>query len=305
MAEGGAELGLRPQGCFIKLYCDDQEEPYELHSISYKLHPTGVAVCTFNTPKNMNCLTNNQQWETFALLEHMARDDDVRVAVWTGAGKAFNAGADLKGDQTLMVPEHVREKMRARGMGPVPGDFVLKPQTLAFWDFPKPSVVAVNGMAIGGAANMALANFHDFVLCSTEARFMFPFPKLGFTPELGSSFVMPYLVGMARAKELFFLSDWLPADRAKEMGLVNRVVAPEALMSEAMAVAEQLSSKHPAALHHAKRIVNHHLRKRLEEVLDEELGTIRESLKATKGPPGVAQWMKEREEVMRQARAKL
>eukprot|EP00343_Euplotes_focardii_P011823 CAMPEP_0205833036 /NCGR_PEP_ID=MMETSP0206-20130828/48595_1 /ASSEMBLY_ACC=CAM_ASM_000279 /TAXON_ID=36767 /ORGANISM="Euplotes focardii, Strain TN1" /LENGTH=84 /DNA_ID=CAMNT_0053139073 /DNA_START=29 /DNA_END=279 /DNA_ORIENTATION=+ len=77
-------LGHHPQGSVINLYSSDgKAHPYETHSIHYKLHPTGVAVCTFNTPKSLNSLTKNQQWETFALLEHMARDDDVLVAVWT------------------------------------------------------------------------------------------------------------------------------------------------------------------------------------------------------------------------------
>merc|ERR1711948_179194 len=145
--------------------------------------------------------------------------------------------------------------MLERRMGPVPGDFVLKNQTLAFWDFPKPSIVAVNGLAVGGAANIALANYHDLVICSTAARFMYPFPKLGFTPELGSSFMLPYLVGMAKAKEIFYLSEWLSADQVKELGLANAVVPPEQLMPEAMKLAERLCLLHPAALHHSKKVL--------------------------------------------------
>merc|ERR1719436_1952729 len=116
--------------------------------------------------------------------------------------------------------------MAARKMSPVAGDFVLKNQTMAFWDFPKPSICAVNGLAVGGAANIALANFHDLVICSSNARFMYPFPKLGFTPELGSSFMLPHVVGMSKAKEMFFLSEWISASQAKELNLVNQVVEP-------------------------------------------------------------------------------
>lgn len=301
----GEELGQHPQGCFIKLYYDDKEETYELHNISYVLHPTGVAVCTFNTPKNLNALSENQRWEMFALLEHMARDENVKVAVWTGSGRAFNAGADLRGDPTVTIPKHVQEKMKARGMGPIEGDIVLKPLTLAFWDFPKPSIVAVNGVAVGGAANIALANYHDLVVCSTAARFMYPFPKLGFTPELGSSFVLPFLIGMAKAKEMFFLSEWLSAEQAQQLGLVNKVVAPEDLMPEVMKLAERFCVLHPDAIRNSKRIVNHHIRSKLEEVLDEEQRTILRSLKETKGPAGVAKWMKEKEELLKQVKAKL
>lgn len=301
----GEKLGPRPQGCVIKLYYDDQEEPYELHNIHYVLHPTGIAVCTYNTPKTMNCLSKNQQWEMFALLEHMAKEDNVKVALWTGSGKAFNSGADLKNDPLLTIPEHIRTKMLARGMGKVAGDMVLKEQTLAFWDFPKPSIVAVNGLAVGGAANIALANHHDLVICSTTARFMYPFPKLGFTPELGSSYVLPYIIGMARAKEIFYLSEWFTAEQAHALGLANMVVAPDQLMPEAMKLAERLCLLHPAALSNSKRVLNHHIRKQLGDILDEEQRVIMKSLNTTKGPPGVAKWMKDKEEWMKQIKARL
>ncbi|CAK0890047.1 unnamed protein product [Prorocentrum cordatum] len=299
-------MAAQPQGCFIKLYCDDgKEEEYELHSIHYKLHPTGVAVCTFNTPKNMNCLAINQQWEMFALLDHMRRDGDVKVAIWTGSGKAFNAGADLRGDGTIYVPKHARKSMLARGMGPVQGDFVLKPHTIAFWDFPKPSICAVNGLAVGGAANMALTNQHDLVICSTDARFMYPFPKLGFTPELGSSYMLPYLIGLARTKEVFYLSDWFSAEQAKEWGLVNKVVAPDQLLPEAMQLAERLCLLHPAAVQQSKKILNSHIRSKLEQILDDESAVINASLLATGGPPQVGKYMKKQDELIKQLKAKL
>merc|ERR1712137_644337 len=252
-----------------------------------------------------NSLSINQQWEMFALLEHMSRDDNVKVAIWTGEGRSFNAGADLRGDKLINIRKEIREKMIARKMGPVQGDFVLKNQTCAFWDFPKPSIVAVNGLAVGGAANIALANYHDLVICSTAARFMYPFPKLGFTPELGSSFMLPYLVGMAKAKEIFYLSDWLSADQAKDLGLANMVVQPDQLMPEAMRIAERLCLLHPDALKNSKKILNHHIRKQLEGILDDEQEAIMKSLTATKGPPAVAKYMKEKEAWMKEIKAKL
>lgn len=255
----------------INVFKGAEVQTYQLQSIKYELQPTGVAICTYNTPKSLNALTLNQQWETFALLEHMAKDENVRVAIWTGAGeRAFNAGADLKGDRTIHLPKDVRDSMHERNMGPVKGDFVLANMTKAFWDFPKPSICAVNGMAIGGAANIALVNFHDLCICSENARFMYPFAKLGFTPELGSSYMMPLLVGFAKAKELMFLGDWFSAQDAKEMGLVNRVVKQEALLSEAIKLAERLVVLHPFSLSQSKRILNYHVRNKLDQILQDE-----------------------------------
>lgn len=294
-----------PTGCHINLLYGGEEHRYELQTIKYELHPNGVAVCTYNTPNSLNSLSQNQQWETYAILEHMTKDDNVRVAIWTGAGeKAFNSGADLK-DQKVFIPKEARPDMEARGMAPVKGDFVLAPMTKAFWDFPKPSIVAVNGLAVGGAANIALCNFHDLVICSTNARFMYPFPKLGFTPELGSSVMMPFTIGMARAKELMLLGDWLSAEKAEKWGLVNAVVAPDQLMTEAMKLAERLVMFHPEPLKLAKKVLNHHVRTQLDSILMVEQETIMASLTATGGPPAVAKWMKEKKEQMDQLKSKL
>ena len=89
---------------------------------------------------------------------------------------------------------------------------------MALWDFPKPIVGAINGLGVGGGANMALANCMDLVVCSTNARFMYPFSTLGITPEMGSTYMMPYLVGMAKAKEMMLLGGWFSAEDAVELG---------------------------------------------------------------------------------------
>eukprot|EP00511_Aplanochytrium_stocchinoi_P012986 CAMPEP_0204883258 /NCGR_PEP_ID=MMETSP1349-20130617/4092_1 /ASSEMBLY_ACC=CAM_ASM_000710 /TAXON_ID=215587 /ORGANISM="Aplanochytrium stocchinoi, Strain GSBS06" /LENGTH=246 /DNA_ID=CAMNT_0052042927 /DNA_START=141 /DNA_END=878 /DNA_ORIENTATION=+ len=244
----------------------------------------------------MNALTINQQWETFALLEHMARDDNVRVVIWTGSGdRAFNVGADLRGDRTIHMPKHIREKYLERNMGPIKGNFVLNNQTKAFWDFPKPSICAVNGMAVGGAANIVFCNFHDLVIVSKTAQFFYPFPKLGFTPELSSSFIIPRIVGFAKAKEMMFLGERFDAEDALRLGLINKVVEPQSLMSEAMKMAEKLVHFHPDALRFSKKIINQHVRNELDSILEQEQEAILASLAATGGPPNVGKWMKKKE----------
>ena len=134
----------------------------------------------------------------------------------------------------------------------------------------KPSVVAVNGLAVGGAANIALANYHDIVLASTDAYFKYPFAELGITPELGSSFVIPLMAGMTRAKNLMMMAPKFTAEEAKEMGLVLEVTKPEDLMDRARHYAETLASRDQSGLRANKKLMNHHFRKMMGAVLEEE-----------------------------------
>lgn len=167
----------------------------------------------------------------------------------------------------------------------VPGflDPARKSLTLEFWDFPKPSICAVNGLAVGGAVNVALANYHDLVLASTEAKFMYPFAKYAVTPELGSSRMIPMIVGMTRGKSLMMGGEWFSAADAKEMGLVLEVTEPEKLMPRAMELAKNLAAKSPDALRLSKQLMNSHLRKSLEEHMDNEGNAMKAAVKAGKG----------------------
>lgn len=265
-----------------------QETDYTLQSIHYRLDPaTGVAVATLNTPGSLNSLTQNQTWEYMLVLRHFERDPNAKVIIWTGHGRAFSSGADLKDQAGPMLarsaPE-AAEHIKAHGFAPgaEAGDMALKCLTLEFWGMSKPSIVAVNGLAVGGAANIALANYHDIVLASTDARFMYPFANLGLTPELGSSYMMPLLVGMTRAKNMMMVGDWFSAQEALDMGLVLEVTPPPALMARAMEIATKLARKpNQEALRLGKRVLNTHLRSQMAGVMDIENQTIAEAAQST------------------------
>ena len=168
---------------------------------------------------------------------------------------------------------------RSKGFTPgFPEDIALKCLTLRFWDFKKPSIVAVNGLAVGGAANFALANFHDLVLASSAARFKYPFADLGLTPELGSSYMMPMLTGMTNAKKMMMIGDWFSAEEAKAMGLVLEVTQPEDLVPRAIEMATTLAKKNPDALRLSKQVMNGHLRREMDRVMDTENATIKEAV---------------------------
>ena len=267
----------------IQVYRDDgRVQPYTLRSTRFELlEDVGVGVAAFDCVSNLHALTPNLMQETFLILEHAKRLDGCRALVWTATGtKAFCAGAALRGDMDLHVPTDVAEEYRARGLAPQPDDMALGALTRAMWDFPKPSVAAINGLAVGGGANIALANYFDLVVCAEHARFKYPFADLGITPELGSSKLVPFVVGMARAKRIFLLGDWMSAREAEAMGLASHVVESARLLPAAVELATRLAAKPPHAVRGAKRLLNHHLREQLDGVLAEENRTIKEALRA-------------------------
>lgn len=282
-----SEDGLAENGSVLVYHGEHIEkgEPYPLRSIAWRLlEDQGVGIAAFNTPDSRQCLSRNQMMEIMLVLEHAKRDPKVKVLLWTGTGtRAFNSGAALKGDMKIYVPKEIVNEYAARGMGPVKGDLIMAPHTKAFWDFPKPLVIAVNGVACGGGANIALANFGDVVLASTTARFMWPFAKMSVTPELGSSFVIPHVIGLPKAKELMMTGEWLGAEEAQKLNLINHVYAPEELLPRAIEMATNIASYHPAAMSLMKRVMNAPLREKLDEVLEREQATIKESLKASGG----------------------
>eukprot|EP00298_Acanthocystis_sp_HF-20_P001754 c12189_g1_i1.p1 GENE.c12189_g1_i1~~c12189_g1_i1.p1 ORF type:complete len:297 (+),score=94.35 c12189_g1_i1:42-893(+) len=257
----------------ILLYDDETNttECYKLHSFLFEIIPSGIAIATINTPKNLNALSPNVFAEFFVILEYAKRCPDIKVIIWTGTGRAFCSGLLLKGDKSVKIPKKFLDLYEKFQMTQHQDDVAQKRLTLAFWRFPKISIVAVNGLAVGGAANICLANFHDLVICSTEARFKYPFLTLGITPELGSSRILPFIVGMVKAKEMLLTEDWFTAEEAKNMGLVNKVVSPSELMPTTIKLAQTLvGQKYPHSLILSKKLINSHLMVEMEKALDEE-----------------------------------
>mmetsp|Transcript_14038 Transcript_14038/g.22928 ORF Transcript_14038/g.22928 Transcript_14038/m.22928 type:complete len:289 (+) Transcript_14038:140-1006(+) len=249
------------------LYRDDgSTQEYVPKSIRFKLGNDGVAVVTNCVPEMYHPLTKNFRCETFAVLEHCKRCKDVKVLVWTAEGeKAFCSGAALKPMPDVHIPEEIIQEYFNRGMAPDAKDLAYSRESHAFWDFPKPAICAVNGLAVGGGANFALSNYFDIVLCSTNARFKYPFADLGFTPELSSSLVLPFTIGMVRTKKLMFSGEWFSAQDAKDWGLVNEIYQPKELLPKTLELAGLLASKPQPQLMLSKKLLNHQLRRQLDE----------------------------------------
>jgi enoyl-CoA hydratase/carnithine racemase len=197
-----------------------------------------TAVITLNRPERMNALTRRLEAELRSAVEQAGRDPAIRAIVLTGAGRAFCAGMDMD-DLEVLPPEDIQaeEWMRPYDMNRR-GDYQTRYSY--FPAVPKPIISAVNGAAAGLGLVMAL--YSDFRLASEKAVFTTAFAKRGLIAEHGIAWMLPRIVGHANATDLLMSSRKVDAREALAMGLVQRVVAPEALLSESMELARVLAT---------------------------------------------------------------
>lgn len=215
-----------------------------------------VAVLTINNPP-VNALNSRVMAELLQNLEELAGDDGVRVLIVTGAGdRAFVAGADIKEFPGLF-----------QGRAGLAGQFALAGHKMfnALDNFPRPTIAAVNGLALGGGCELALAC--DLRVAADTAQFGLPEIKLGLFPGGGGTQRLPRLIGEARAKELMYLGEPITAGEALQIGLVNRVVPAGQLVEETMKLAGKLASRPGVALNLIKQAVDRGLQVSLEEGL--------------------------------------
>lgn len=203
----------------------------------------GIALLTFNRPKALNALNSSLLEELSTALDSISQDETIRVLILTGAGeKSFIAGADITEIATLTP-------LGAKKFAQFGQNIISKLQGLAI-----PVIAAVNGFALGGGCEMALAC--DFIYASEKAIFGLPEITLGVIPGFGGTQRLPRLIGANRAKEMIFTGKHLTAAEAKEIGLVNKIFAPEELLDAAQAVAKLIALKGKASLCAAKQTVN-------------------------------------------------
>jgi enoyl-CoA hydratase/carnithine racemase len=214
-------------------------------------HEAGVCTITLDRAEKKNALTRDMYKAIADALEAAAKDDAIGCVLITGAGGVFSAGNDIADFRGAKDPNQPRDSSRIYGSLPT---------------YPKPVVAAVDGLAIGIGCTILL--HCDLVYCSTEARFRMPFVDLGLVPELGASLLVPQLAGRHKAAELLLLGDFFDAATAQEIGLVNKVFTPEALLGEAMAVAQRLAAKPRHSLRLTKQLMRggaDAVHKRIEE----------------------------------------
>lgn len=233
-------------------------EPFVLYDRRDK-----VAIVTLNRPDTRNAILTFQDCEDLiAALRRAEAEVGVSVVILTGAGKAFCAGGDLKGMRDrngigpLATPADTRANYR-RGVQKIP-------TTLA--DLEIPVIAAVNGHAIGLGCD--LAAFCDLRVASSKARFAASFVKLGIVPGDGGAWILPRVVGAARAAEMILTGDTYSAEQALQMGLVNSLAEPEAVLDEALALANRIAANPARTLRLAKRLLREAQHARLSDTLE-------------------------------------
>lgn len=194
----------------------------------------GVAKLILNQPETLNVFNTELMEATFDALEKLRTDPEAKVVVIAGAGRAFSGGVDIRGRFLDNIEKRkrgelniaLRESAIKRGL-----DSIVR--------FGKPIIAAVNGYAIGLGSTLSLAC--DMRIAAEDAKFSFGFVKMAITPEFGSSYFLPRLIGSGRAFELIYTGRFVDAREAKEIGLVNKVVPLDQLGQAAMAMAKDLA----------------------------------------------------------------
>lgn len=217
----------------------------------------GILTVTLNNPKTLNALDDKMFDEVGKAFDVIAEDDSVKVVILTGAGKAFVAGADIKA-MSVMTPEDAK-KFGEKGAGTL--------RTIE--KFKKPVIAAVNGFALGGGCELAMAC--DIRIASTKAKFGQPEVTLGITPGFSGTQRLPRIVGIGKAKELLLTGSIISAEEANKIGLVDILVEPDDLMEKANEIAKKIASNSSVAVAYTKEAVNKGLQVDIDTAIDIEV----------------------------------
>jgi enoyl-CoA hydratase/carnithine racemase len=215
----------------------------------------GIATVTLHRPEKRNAYTPKMGVEIVDAFARIRDDDAVHVAILAGAGRGFCAGVDL--DELA--------KSRAGGETRLGQEPFLRSFPLELAEFPKPTIAALHGAAVGVGVTMVLPC--DLRVAAADAKLSLPFVELGILPGLGSTHLLPRLVGLARAQELVLTGRSVGAEEAAAMGLVNLVVPAEQLLPRARELATAIAACAPEVVAAARRALRHGAAASLEEAL--------------------------------------
>ena len=222
----------------------------------------GIATITLNRPEKLNAFTDEMLEKWLAALEQCRTDTDVRVIVITGTGRAFTTGGDVDtfASSAAQTPAGIKGRV-AEGIQRLPRKMA---------EIDKPIIAALNGLATGGGLDIALAC--DLRFAAESARFAETYVRMGLIPGVGGAYFLPRIVGVAKALEMFWGTDFVDAREAERIGLVNKVFPDDKLMEHTYAFARRVADSAPLSVQLVKRV--------MRMGLDKDLATAHEIVAA-------------------------
>ena len=254
---------------------------------------SGIARVTLNRPDAANSITPDQRNRLIELFQSASSDLNVRVVVLTASGKHFCTGADLRVSRIAVSPRP--EGAPERTVGDIGRNIKQGAQRLvaSVMDCEKPVIAAVNGTAAGIGAHLAFAC--DLVLAADTAKFIEVFVRRGITPDGGGAYMLPRLIGLAKAKELIFFGDDLPAAEAERIGLVNRCVPADQLAATATEWAQRLAVGPTKSIALSKWLLNRSPDSNRQAAFDDEAWAQELASRTDDFPEGVQAFIERRD----------
>jgi 2-(1,2-epoxy-1,2-dihydrophenyl)acetyl-CoA isomerase len=243
-----------------------------------------VATLTLNRPEALNSFTAQMHQEVRSVMDSVREDPDIRCLLITGAGRGFCAGQDLN-------DRAVQSDQAAPDLG-VSVEKNYNPLIRSLFALEKPVICAVNGVAAGAGASIALAC--DIVLAARSASFIQSFSKIGLVPDSGGTWSLPRALGLPRAKALALLGNKISAQKAEQWGMIWQCVDDENLLSEATQLANHLASQPTLGLGKIKKLLNESFSNPLHHQLELERESMRELGYSHDYKEGVAAFMEKR-----------
>ncbi len=246
----------------------------------------GIAIITLNAPDKMNALTMKMRKSLPLAAQELNQDDEVKVVIVTGAGRAFSAGGDI-------------DAMKARVEGTLQQTRFEKLQAVGFWGdvfarLDKPVIAAINGAAVG--AGFALALSCDIRIASDKARFSCAFILRGLVPDSGTTYFLPRMVGTSKALELMLTGELFDAAEALRLGIVSRVVTPDDLLKTAQELAARIARQAPIAVELTKRVVYRGMIDDIRRQIDWESGAQQTCMQTEDHKESVRAFLEKREQ---------
>jgi 2-(1,2-epoxy-1,2-dihydrophenyl)acetyl-CoA isomerase len=249
----------------------------DIQDVTYEKEENGICTITFNRPERRNALSQVTFLEIQTVLEDMENDKNARVLIMTGSpeGRAFSSGGYFNMKMMTQIPKEILKEIDLM-------DIAQKKTCMKFWNFNKPVIAAINGLALGAGFTMPLAGADLIYMADDPDTYLgLIFVKRAIIPEFGLSFLLPFYVGFQKAKEILYFGDKIYAREAEKLGLINKAVLPGELMKVAREKAlELMPPRAPSnAINLMKKTMHEYFRDILSSTLDRENEGIQTSLK--------------------------